>query len=249
MLFRSKAVIGIEANKPDAIANLTALASGYPGITVQPLKVKYPQGGEKQLIQALTGKEVPSGKIPVDVGVVPFNIASVFAIYEAVQKNKPLIERMITVTGPEVKEPSNLKVRIGTAIREVILATGEMPESTAKIIAGGPMMGKSLVSTDAPVTKGISGLLLLPEQASRRTPPQPCIRCGKCVEVCPMGLEPYLLERLSSKELLERAEQECIVDCIECGSCQYTCPAHRPLLDWVRIGKSATLRMIKARRS
>ncbi len=244
-----KAVIGIEANKPDAIANLTALASGYPGITVQPLKVKYPQGGEKQLIQALTGKEVPSGKIPVDVGVVPFNIASVFAIYEAVQKNKPLIERMITVTGPEVKEPSNLKVRIGTAIREVILATGEMPESTAKIIAGGPMMGKSLVSTDAPVTKGISGLLLLPEQASRRTPPQPCIRCGKCVEVCPMGLEPYLLERLSSKELLERAEQECIVDCIECGSCQYTCPAHRPLLDWVRIGKSATLRMIKARRS
>ncbi|MGE4567975.1 MAG: electron transport complex subunit RsxC [Bacteroidales bacterium] len=244
-----KAIIGIEENKPDAIALLTTLAGGFQGITVQKLKVKYPQGGEKQLIEALTGKEVPSGKIPVDVGVVPFNIASVFAVYEAVQKNKPLIERIITVTGPEVKEPSNLKVRIGTPIREVIGAAGDIPQTTGKIIAGGPMMGRTLVTVDAPVTKGVSGLLLLPASQARRAAPQACIRCGKCVEVCPMGLEPYLLERLSAKELYERAEDACIVDCIECGSCQYTCPANRPLLDRIRLGKAATLRLIKSRRS
>lgn len=244
-----KAIIGIEENKPDAIALLTTLAAGFQGITVQKLKVKYPQGGEKQLIEALTGKEVPSGKIPVDVGVVPFNIASVFAVYEAVQKNKPLIERIITVTGPEVKEPSNLKVRIGTSIREVIGAAGDIPQTTGKIIAGGPMMGRTLVTVDAPVTKGVSGLLLLPALQARRAAPQACIRCGKCVEVCPMGLEPYLLERLSAKELYERAEDACIVDCIECGSCQYTCPANRPLLDRIRLGKAATLRLIKSRRS
>jgi len=244
-----KAIIGLEENKPDAIALLTSLAAGYKGITVQSLTVKYPQGGEKQLIQALTGKEVPSGKIPVDVGVVPFNIASVFAVYEAVQKNKPLIERIITVTGPEVQEPSNLKVRIGTPIRDVVNAAGDIPGSTGKVIAGGPMMGRTLVTLDAPVTKGVSGLLLLPVSMARRSAPQACIRCGKCIEVCPMGLEPYLLERLSAKELYEQAENACVVDCIECGSCQFTCPANRPLLDRIRLGKAATLRLIKSRRS
>ena len=244
-----KAFIGIENNKPDALKFMAEHAKNFPGIKIQPLQVKYPQGGEKQLIEAITGRRIPSGKIPVDIGVVPFNIASVFAIYEAVQKNKPLIERIVTVTGASVTNPCNIKVRIGTPVENLLKIAGGIPEDTGKIIAGGPMMGRSLVNIDAPVTKGVSGLLFIPEKSSYRKPESNCIRCARCVEACPMGLEPYLLYKISHRKLYEKAEQEYITDCIECGSCSFTCPANKPLLDNIRLGKSAVIKIIKSRRS
>jgi electron transport complex protein RnfC len=243
-----KALVGIEINKPDAIKHLNALASKYPGTEVRALQVKYPQGGEKQLIEALTGREVPSGGLPVDVGVVAFNVGTVFAVYEAVQKNKPLFERVVTVTGKSLSQPVNLKVRIGTPVSALIEAAGGLPEDTGKVIAGGPMMGKALASADIPVVKGISGILLLPEGESRRGVMEPCIRCAKCVSVCPMGLEPYLLMPLAQKEMFDRLEEEGVMDCIECGSCSYTCPADRPLLDYIRLGKTRVGKIIRTRK-
>jgi electron transport complex protein RnfC len=233
-----KAIIGIEKNKTDAIVHLADMAEGFRGIKVEGLKVKYPQGGEKQLIKALTGREVPSGSLPVNVGAVVFNVGTMFAVYEAIQKNKPLIERVVTVTGKHVKNPGNFLVRIGTPVSALIDAAGGIPEGTGKVIAGGPMMGKALNSLDVPVTKGTSGLLLLPESASRRPELQNCIRCSKCITVCPMGLEPYLLMAMGERDLFERMDEEQAMDCIECGSCSYICPAGRPLLDYIRLGKT-----------
>ncbi|MBN2614717.1 MAG: electron transport complex subunit RsxC [Bacteroidales bacterium] len=233
-----KALIGIENNKPDAIRHLTELAKKYEGITVHALKVKYPQGGEKQLIKALTNREVPSGKLPVEVGCVVQNVGTVFAVYEAVQKNKPLVERVVTVTGKGVSKPSNFKVRIGTSIHQLIEAAGGIPEDTGKVIGGGPMMGKALLNTDVPVVKGSSGILLMQNHAASRKEESPCIRCSKCTNVCPMGLEPYLLSRLARVKEFDKAEKEKVMDCIECGSCQYTCPASIPLLDYLRLGKT-----------
>ena len=242
------AYIGIENNKPDAIQEMQRLAASYEGIKVCALRVKYPQGGEKQLIKAITGREVPPGGLPVDVGVVAFNVGTVFAVYEAVQKNKPLVERIVTVTGKNVKQPANFKVRIGTSVEKLIEATGGLPDDTGKIIMGGPMMGKALGSIDVPVVKGTSGILLIPDEASNRAAVQPCIRCAKCVSVCPMGLEPYLLMPLSQLENFSRLEAEHIMDCIECGSCSYTCPANRPLLDYIRLGKSNVGKIIRTRK-
>lgn len=242
-----KAVIGIENNKPDAIRRMTELASKEEGITVQPLKVKYPQGGEKQLIKAVTGREVPSGKLPVEVGCVVQNVGTTFAVYEAVMKNKPLIERVVTVTGKALSNPSNLKVRIGTPIKFLVEEAGGLPEDTGKVIGGGPMMGKALATLDVPVVKGTSGVLLMREAESHRLPESPCIRCSKCTQVCPMGLEPFLLSRLSRMGRFEDAEKEKVMDCIECGSCQYTCPAHIPLLDYLRLGKNKVGALIRAR--
>jgi electron transport complex protein RnfC len=202
-----RAIIGIENNKTDAIHSLKLLAQKYPGTTVSVLEVKYPQGGEKQLIKAILNREVPSGGLPVDVGVVAFNVGTAFAVYEAVQKNKPLIERIITVTGKSLKQPANFRVRIGTPLTSLIEAAGGMPDDTGKIIAGGPMMGKAIASLDVPVVKGSSGIVLLSEKESLRGKIQPCIRCSKCIEVCPMGLEPYLLMPLSQKNF-ERLEEE-----------------------------------------
>lgn len=244
-----RAVIGIESNKKDALDHLADMAEGFRGIQVQGLKVKYPQGGEKQLIRAITGREVPSGALPVDVGAVVFNVATMFAVYEAIQKNKPLIERMVTVTGKGLKNPGNYLVRIGTPVSAVIDAAGGIPEGTGKIVAGGPMMGKALNSLDVPVTKGISGILLLPGSESRRREVQPCIRCSKCTTVCPMGLEPYLLMSMGERELFERMEEEMAMDCIECGSCSYICPAGRPLLDFIRLGKSGIGKLRHARKT
>lgn len=244
----SKGMVGIENNKPDAIENLTKIAEQYPEITVVPLKVKYPQGGEKQLIKALTGREVPSGGLPIDVGAVVQNVGTAFAVYEAVQKNKPLIERVVTVTGKGVKIPSNFLTRIGTPVNQLIEAAGGIPENTGKIINGGPMMGKALNSVNVPVMKGTSGILLIPEEESRREPIDPCIRCAKCVSVCPMGLEPYLLMTLTEKAKFDRVENERTMDCIECGSCSYVCPANRPLLDYIRLGKFRVGQIIRSRR-
>ena len=242
-----KAMIGIENNKPDAIQHLTTLAEKYKGISVHALKVKYPQGGEKQLIKALLNREVPSGKLPVEVGCVVQNVGTVFAVYEAVQKNKPLIDRVVTVTGKGVKTPSNFKVRIGTPVKELIEAAGGLPESTGKILNGGPMMGKALLNPDVPIVKGSSGILILEEKIASRPTENPCIRCSKCTNVCPMGLEPYLLSRLARTSHYAEAEKEKVMDCIECGSCQYTCPAKIPLLDYLRLGKAKVGEIIRKR--
>jgi Na+-translocating ferredoxin:NAD+ oxidoreductase subunit C len=244
----TKCIIGIENNKEDAISKLAALVSPQEGITVQALKVKYPQGGEKQLIKALINKEVPSGGIPIDIGAVAFNIGTVLAVYEAVQKNKPLIERVVTVTGKAVKNPGNFLVRIGTPVTELIEATGGLPEDTAKIINGGPMMGRAVVNSDIHIVKGCSGILIMPEKESNRELEQPCIRCAKCVSACPMGLEPYKLMSLTQKNMFEQLQADKVTDCIECGSCNYTCPAHRPLLDYIRFGKASVLKLIRSQK-
>lgn len=245
----TKAMIGIENNKPDAIKHVTKLAQDFPGITVHALKVQYPQGAEKQLINALLGREVPSGKLPIEVGCVVNNSGTAFAVYEAVQKNKPLFERVVTVTGPQVKNPGNFMVRIGTPVMDLIEKAGGIPENTGKIINGGPMMGKAVPSVDVPVTKGTSGILLFPDFQSRRIPVLNCIRCARCTQVCPMGLEPYLLAPQAEFSDFEGAEKHKIMDCIECGSCQYTCPSGRPLLDYIRLGKNKVGAIIRKRTS
>ena len=242
-----KAIIGIENNKKDAIDHMTNLAKGYSGITIEPLKVQYPQGGEKQLIDACIKRQVPSGKLPIEVGAVVQNVGTTFAVYEAVQKNKPLVERVVTVTGKSVTNPCNLMTRVGTPLNELIEAAGGLPEDTGKIIGGGPMMGKALPSMDVPVTKGSSGILIMPEEISKRATVEPCIRCSKCVSVCPMGLSPYLLMTVSDKKIWDRAEEEKIMDCIECGSCSFTCPASRPLLDYIRLGKGKVGQIMRSR--
>lgn len=243
-----RAVIGIENNKPDAIEHLSLLAKDYAGIEICPLKVQYPQGGEKQLIDATINRQVPSGALPIEVGAVVQNVGTAFAVYEAVQKNKPLFERIITITGKSVKRPSNLLARIGTPLSELLDVAGGMPEDTGKIVGGGPMMGKALVSVNVPMTKGSSGLLVMPSIESQREKMSNCIRCSKCVSVCCMGLEPFLLMSLSENEVWDKAEQEHIMDCIECGSCSYTCPANRPLLDYVRLGKAKVGAIIRSRK-
>lgn len=243
-----EAIIGIENNKPDAIEKLSNLVKSDDGIRIQPLKVQYPQGGEKQLIQAILNREVPSGGLPIDIGAVVFNVGSTVAIYEAVQKNKPLFERIVTVTGKSLSKPSNFRVRIGTSISALIDAAGGLPEDTGKIINGGPMMGKSISGTDMPVVKGSSGILIMKQEESKRKPVEPCIRCSKCVSVCPMGLEPYLLGVLGEKSVFDRLEHEKVMDCIECGSCSYTCPSGRPLLDYIRFGKTNVGRIIRTRK-
>ncbi len=245
----TKAAIGIENNKPDAIEKMKKLAAGHPEISVMPLVVKYPQGGEKQLIKAATGREVPSGALPISVGAVVTNVATTFAVYEAVQKNKPLFERVVTVTGKAVGKPSNFRVRIGTSISELIEAGGGLPENCGKIINGGPMMGKAVFNPEIPVTKGTSGILMMPDTESKRQEVMPCIRCSRCVSVCPMGLEPYLLMTVSEKQLWDRAEFEKVMDCIECGSCSYTCPASRPLLDYIRLGKGKVGAIMRTRKN
>ncbi|MFO7756717.1 MAG: electron transport complex subunit RsxC [Bacteroidales bacterium] len=244
----SRAMIGIENNKKDAIRKLGDLAAGYKGISVHALKVKYPQGGEKQLIKALLNREVPSGGLPVDVGTVVHNVGTAFAVYEAVQKNKPLFERVVTVTGEDIPRPVNLLTRIGTPVSKLIEHAGGMPESTGKVVNGGPMMGKALNNLDVPVNKGTSGIILFRKERAGRKEIQPCIRCGKCISACAMGLEPYLLMTLTEKEMYERLENESLMDCIECGSCSYICPANRPLLDYIRLGKSIVGKMIKERK-
>lgn len=243
-----KGYIGIENNKPDAIRLMTEKAQAYPNIEIVPLKVKYPQGGEKQLIDAVIGRQVPAPPaIPISVGAVVQNVGTAFAIYQAVMKNKPLVDRIITVTGKSVSNPSNLLARLGTPFQQLIDECGGLPEDSGKIIGGGPMMGKALLNLDVPMTKGSSGLLIMRNDEAKRAEPDPCIRCAKCVSACPMGLEPYLLATLSDKQEWEMAEGNDIVSCIECGSCQFTCPSHRPLLDNIRVGKTTVMGIIRSR--
>lgn len=243
-----KAYIGIENNKPDAIALLGGLARQYEGVEVVPLKVKYPQGGEKQLIAAVTGREVPPPPaLPIDVGAVVCNASTTVAVYEAVQKNKPLVERVVTVTGKHVREPKNLRTRMGTPISALIEAAGGLPDDAGKVLNGGPMMGRAMVNLDAPLTKGCSGITILSGPEAERHVATACIKCAKCVAACPMGLEPYLLSKMSQKKAWDGLESQDILSCIECGCCQSSCPGYLPLLDWVRLGKQTVMARVRAR--
>ena len=243
-----RAIIGIENNKKDAIEHMTKLVQTKLGIEVLPLKLKYPQGGEKQLIDACIGRQVPSGALPIEVGAVVDNVATIYAVYEAVQKNKPLISRVMTVTGKKVTKPGNYSVRFGTPIDEVIALAGGVPVDTGKIIGGGPMMGRAMDHTEGmPANKRLSGLLFLPEAESVRPEEENCIRCSKCVQACPMGLEPYLLQRLNELEMYDEMEKHAVMDCIDCGCCVFACPAHRRLLDGIRPGKAKVGAILRER--
>lgn len=243
-----KGYIGIEDNKPAAIALFEEKTANKPNVEIVPLAKKYPQGGEKQLVDAVIRRQVPAPPaIPVNVGAVVQNVGTAFAVYEAVMKNKPLFERYTTVTGKQLAHPGNFLVRMGTPMSQLIDFCGGLPEGDNKILAGGPMMGKALTSTEVPICKGTNSVTILTDDDARRKEPQPCIRCAKCVSACPMGLEPYLLATCSSMHQWERVEAEDIVSCIECGSCQFTCPAHRPLLDNIRLGKTTVMGIIRSR--
>lgn len=243
-----KGYIGIETNKPQAIELLTKKTENDPRIEVVPLKQRYPQGGEKQLVDAVIRRQVPAPPaIPVNVGAIVQNVGTAYAVYQAVMKSKPLFERYTTVTGKKLKNPGNFLVRMGTPMKDLIEACGGLPEGNNKLLAGGPMMGKALTSTEVPVCKGTNSVTIISEEEAVRKPVQPCIRCAKCVNVCPMGLEPFLLATASAMHNWEKVEVEDITSCIECGSCQFTCPSHRPILDNIRLGKSTVMGIIRAR--
>ena len=242
------AVIGVEANKPDAVKHLCGIIGSATDIKVQMLKTQYPQGGEKQLIAAVTGREVPAPPaLPIDVGAVVCNASTAVAVYEAVQKNKPLIERVITVTGSAVAQPKNLLTRFGTPIEALIAKCGGIPEGDVKVINGGPMMGRALSNIAMPAMKGCSGITIMVGDAAKRGTESACIKCAKCVEACPMGLEPYLLSKQARKKAWDAMEANDITSCIECGCCQFTCPANIPLLDYIRLGKQSVMGIIRAR--
>ena len=244
-----KGYIGIEENKPEAIRLLTEKTANDSRIEVVPLAQKYPQGGEKQLVDAVIKRQVPAPPaIPVNVGAIVQNVGTAYAVYQAVMKRKPLFERYTTVTGKQVKTPGNFLVRMGTSFQQMIDFCGGLPEGDNKVLAGGPMMGKAVLSLEVPVCKGTNSITVLTDQDAHRKPVQPCIRCAKCVEACPMGLEPYLLATLSSLQNYDRLEAEDVVSCIACGSCQFTCPSHRPILDNIVQGKAAVMGIIKARK-
>jgi len=235
-----RVVIGIEANKPDAIALLEKQCADAP-VEILPLQVKYPQGAEKQLIFAATGREVPSGGLPMDVGVAVHNVSTAAAVTDAVMLGRPLIERVCTVTGPAIKEPKNLRIRIGMPLSHLVEVCGGLVEEPGKIILGGPMMGFTQVGFDVPVIRGSSGLLLLREEDIAKSPEGPCIRCARCVQACPMNLMPTTIAAYARRDLVVETEEYCAMDCIECGSCSYVCPASIPLVQLIRHGKAAVL--------
>ncbi|MCF6465388.1 electron transport complex subunit RsxC [Clostridium sp. Cult2] len=237
-----KGIIGIEKNKPDAIIALREASKDEKSISVASLKVKYPQGDEKRLINAILGRVVPSGGLPMDVGAVVCNISTTKAIAEAILEGKPLFERITTVTGHGIKEPKNLLVKIGTPFKDLLEQCGGFNEgSPGKILMGGPMMGLSQYSIDVPVIKGTGGILILTEEEAKPEPVQPCIRCGKCVEVCPVKLQPLYISGFALKKNFDKAEDFHALDCVECGACSYICPAKRPLAESIRMAKREIL--------
>lgn len=239
----SKGFIGIEINKPDAIEAIENVAKEYSDIEVVSLEVKYPQGAEKQLIYACTGKEVPSGGLPMDAGAVVDNVGTAAQIAKSIKTGLPLVERITTVTGSCIKEPKNLITKVGTIVSEIIDQCGGFKEDkkVGKVIMGGPMMGIAQYTTDIPTNKGSSGILCLDEKESRTPKPQNCIRCGKCSEVCPAFLQPLYISAYSLRDEFAGAEEYRALDCIECGSCSYICPARRPLLQSIRNAKKEIL--------
>ena len=234
----AKAIIGIEDNKMDAYEKMNQLAEGTP-IEVKLLHTKYPQGSEKHLIYALTSREVPSGKLPIEVGCIVHNIDSAAAIYRAVVKGQPVLSRIVTVSGKGVQRPCNIEVKTGTSFRQVLEYAGVDWEKTVKIIAGGPMMGTAISNVDVPVVKGTSAILCFTEEEVASEAPSNCIRCGKCVNVCPMGLIPSALQKSAIHGHYDEFLKQNGMDCIECGCCAYTCPAKRELVQSIRTAKSA----------
>lgn len=237
----SKGYIGIEDNKVDAINEMNKACKEYEGIKVAVLKTKYPQGSEKHIIKAITGREVPSGKLPADVGVIVDNVGTACAVSDAIKLGKPLIERVVTVTGEGVENPKNLLVKIGTPFKELIEYCGGFKGNPGKVISGGPMMGIAQYSLDVPVIKGTSGILVFPEDILTLKNPKPCIRCAKCVDACPMNLLPLFISAYALKDDFEKCEEYHAVDCIECGSCSYVCPSKRPLVESIRLAKREIL--------
>lgn len=233
--------IGIEENKPDAIDLLGRLARESGGAEVVPLRLKYPQGAEKQLIYAVLGREVPSGALPMAVGAVVQNVGTAAAVWDAVAAGRPLVERIVTVTGAGVVEPRNLRARVGTPLAHLIQCCGGLQEDVGKVVMGGPMMGLAQYTLEVPVIKGTSGVLCLHRSAARTRPPGPCISCGRCVEACPMGLSPTTICRYVENEMVAEADRWNALDCIECGSCAYVCPAAIPLVHWIRLGKGRVM--------
>ncbi|MCQ2140304.1 MAG: electron transport complex subunit RsxC [Bacteroidales bacterium] len=246
-----KCVIGIEENKPEAIKAVeeAVVVLGYQDIEVMTLKKKYPQGGEKQLIDAVMKRQVKSGGLPISVGAVVQNVATALAVYEAVQKNKPLITNTLTITGDCVAKENlhNYLFRIGMPLSYIAEYAGGIPEGAAKLISGGPMMGKAIANLDACTVKGSSSILYLSAKSTKRLEASACIRCGRCASACPMGLEPFLLNRLAKAGDMEQLEANAVQDCISCGSCQFSCPANIALLDRINIAKGQVLGIIRAR--
>ena len=234
----TRGVIGIEANKPDAIAAMEEAIQGYEQLSVATLTVKYPQGAEKQLIKAILGKEVPSGCLPADVGAVVQNVHTAIAIHEAVTQGKPLFERVVTVSGGAVVDPRNLLVRIGTPIQHVLDFCGGLLGEPAALISGGPMTGPPLIDRLGPVVKSLSGIVALTQEEAGFDVNLPCIRCSRCLKACPMGLTPNFLGEYSNKGLYDRAKELRAQDCIECGLCSYVCPSKRALVTWIKKGKA-----------
>ncbi len=234
----SRCMIGIESNKPDAIAVMKEACNGT-GVTVHALKIKYPQGAEKMLIKALVNREVPLRGLPMAAGVVVHNVATAAAVYDAVRYGRPLIERVVTVTGDAIREPKNLLVRIGSTVADAVEECGGFSREPGKIIMGGPLMGFALPSMDVPVTKGTSGIVALSKETVLHNDEfGPCIKCGRCIDVCPMGLVPSVLGVLAEKGFYEEAKAYRVHDCFECGSCTYVCPSKRPIVQFVKLAKS-----------
>lgn len=240
----NRAIVGIEENKPEAIASMRKAVEGT-GIEIAPLKTKYPQGGEKQLIKAVLDRQVPSGKLPSAVGVVVQNTGTAAAIYDGIVNGIPLIEKVVTVSGKGIINPKNVKIAIGTQFSYLLDYCGVNREVVDKLVMGGPMMGMAQFSEEAPVIKGTSGLLALTKEETNPYKTRACIGCGKCVEACPMGLEPLMFARLAAFEQWEQLKEYSLMDCIECGSCAYICPANRPLTEAIKIGKSKLRAMKK----
>ncbi len=241
VLGASQGIIGIEANKPDALRVMTQAVEREENLSVVSLHTKYPQGAEKMLIQVTTRRKVPAGGLPMDVGVVNHNVGTAIAIAQAVLDGKPLTERVVTVTGGGIVRPANLMVKIGTLVSEVIDFCGGMKEDAGKLIIGGPMMGLSQPHADIPVIKGTSGITILSNEEICVEEIRPCIKCAKCVESCPMNLLPLFLAQAAEHNQIDRAEKLHAADCFECGCCTYVCPARRPLTQWIRLAKAAVL--------
>lgn len=235
-----KGYIGVELNKAQAIAALEAASSDFPEIEVVPLQTKYPQGSETQLIKAIVGKELPTGKYPPDLGVAVINVSTAAAVAAAVSRGQPLLERVVTVSGSMVEHPQNLRVRLGTSFSEVLTACG-LSGQPGKVIQGGPLMGTTCPDPAAPVTKVTNGILALSAVEAAVLAPSPCIRCARCVDACSMRLQPLVLAQLAERGMVAEAEAENVLDCRECGCCSYICPARRPLLQSIRLAKNDVL--------